>query len=432
MMKDLFFPAEAKMIVDFLLSIVFALLIGIELNNRLKEDERSKVFGTDRTFTFIAVLGYFLYIISPNDRLPYLVGFEIVGVILGIYYFSRIKAQGKYGITAIILALLIYVLPVFIITQPRWFSLLSIVIIMTLSEIKPQLKTFSSKIYGNEFLTLSKFLIITGVILPLVPDREFVPYIPVSPHKLWLAVVVISSISYCSYIVRKFIFPNAGLVLSGILGGLYSSTATVFILAKKSRNSETNRYEFAAAILAANTMMFLRVWLIVLFFSQEIALRVILPFSILVVLGLVISYFYYSKSNRSALTPPTSDVMDRNPLELRVAVLFAGLYVFFSLVTTYTIQNFGNSGLLLLSYLTGLTDINPFIIHLFQTKDIVIPAGLIAVSVLNAIAGNTMLNSIYSAAFSSKEVRKPLLAGYTILGTAAIMISLIGVMNGGY
>ena len=84
----------------------------------------------------------------------------------------------------------------------------------------------------NEFITLAKFLAIAGVILPIVPDRQLSPYINITPYKIWLAVVVISTLSYLSYLLKKFVFKKSGTIITGILGGLYSSTATTIILAK--------------------------------------------------------------------------------------------------------------------------------------------------------------------------------------------------------
>ena len=95
-----------------------------------------------------------------------------------------------------------------------------------------KLLILTQKIDKNEFITLAKFLAIAGVILPIVPDRQLSPYINITPYKIWLAVVVISTLSYLSYLLKKFVFKKSGTIITGILGGLYSSTATTIILAK--------------------------------------------------------------------------------------------------------------------------------------------------------------------------------------------------------
>ncbi|HYM19801.1 MAG TPA: DUF4010 domain-containing protein [Candidatus Kapabacteria bacterium] len=423
-MKQLLGVEESKMIVDFVLTVVFSLLIGIERNNQLAENEREKVFGTDRTFAFISTLGYILFIITPHDLTAYLSGFFVIGALLVGYYVIRLKTEGYFGMTAVILALLMYALPAFIITEPRWFSLLVIVIVMTLSEIKSQIKAFSTKLIGTEFLTLSKFLIITGVILPLVPTEIVIPYLNISPHRLWVAIVVISSISYVSYLLRKFIFPNAGLLLSGILGGLYSSTATIFILSRKSKDVPGNIYEYTSAILAANTLLFLRVWIIIFVFNEPLALATMPHFTFLFLAGAAITYSMYRKEKSSKTPASSTGIMDSNPLELKIAIIFAILYVVFSFVTSYTVAQYGMAGLTVLSYVVGLTDINPFIINLYQSHATTLTSSMMAQATINAVAGNTILHGVYSLILCGKELRKPLVTGYGILGLAVVAVSV--------
>jgi uncharacterized membrane protein (DUF4010 family) len=110
-------------------------------------------------------------------------------------------------------------------TQPVWLLLSFVVVILTLTELKNNLISLSKKASEEEFITLAKFIAFAGVILPLLPDKPISDQIPISPYNLWLAVVVVSGISYISYLLKKFVFPNSGLMLTGILGGLYSSTA---------------------------------------------------------------------------------------------------------------------------------------------------------------------------------------------------------------
>ena len=98
-------------------------------------------------------------------------------------------------------------------------------------------------------------------------------WLPVSPYNIWLAVVVVSAISYLSYLLRKYAFPKAGLLLTGILGGLYSSTASTIILAKKSRENNTQPKAYAATIVMATAMMFLRIYILIVIFNHVLAFR---------------------------------------------------------------------------------------------------------------------------------------------------------------
>ncbi|MFX4253400.1 DUF4010 domain-containing protein, partial [Aliarcobacter butzleri] len=76
-------------------------------------------------------------------------------------------------------------------------------------------------------------ILLSSVVLPLFPEDNFIPYLGISLYKIWLTVVVISAISYAGYIVHKYLFPSKGIFFTGIIGGIYSSTATTVVLSKK-------------------------------------------------------------------------------------------------------------------------------------------------------------------------------------------------------
>ena len=108
-------------------------------------------------------------------------------------------------------------------------------------------------------ITLAKFLAISGIILPMLPDDNLIPGINLTPYSIWLATVVVSGISYLSYLLKRYVFRESGILVSGIVGGLYSSTATISVLARKSRKvSAQEAPEYVAAMLLAVSMMFLR------------------------------------------------------------------------------------------------------------------------------------------------------------------------------
>ena len=222
---------------NFVLVTLVALIIGLAQRRLHPSDEEFKPFGTDRTFTFIGILGYILWVINPEDPTLFLGGGAIISVLLAINYSYKIKRQKLYGITTIIIALITYCLAPLVITQPKWMFLLVVVTVLIFTELKESFLAISQKFDRDEFLTLGKFLVIAGVILPIVPDTPIVPYLSISAYKVWLAVVVISTISYLSYLLKKFVFKDSGIIISGILGGLYS-TATTIILARKSKLTE--------------------------------------------------------------------------------------------------------------------------------------------------------------------------------------------------
>ncbi|MBK7852112.1 MAG: DUF4010 domain-containing protein [Bacteroidetes bacterium] len=150
----------------------------------------------------------------------------------------------------------------------------------------------------DEFITLAKFILIAGIILPNLPDEQVFSFIPLSPYKMWLAIVAVSGISYFSYLLQKFVFPKSGIVVSGILGGLYSSTAVSLILSRKSNDKIVSPNEYAAGIIFATSVMYIRIFLIVFLFNSELAMQLLPYVSLLLLVTLVCGFAVYRKKDK--------------------------------------------------------------------------------------------------------------------------------------
>jgi uncharacterized membrane protein (DUF4010 family) len=411
-------------IIKFILVVLFSLLIGLEQRSQFIKEEFESQFGTDRTFTLIGILGFILYIISPQTLIPFLGGGFAIAMILAVYYFHKISIQKKFGITSIIIALITYCLTPLIFTQASSLVILIVICVLVLAELKKTLFQFSEKFDSDEFITLAKFLVIAGVILPLLPDKAISADFNFSPYKFWMAIVAVSGISYFSYLLKKFVFPDSGIILTGILGGMYSSTATTIILAKKSRELPENN-KIVAAIILATTMMYVRLFLLALFFNKNIAMELAPSFAIFISASSIIA-IYFLKFNRKMLpqTDTKSFQPHNNPLEFKTALLFAALFIFFAIVTGMVTKNYGTAGIKALSFVVGVTDIDPFILNLFQSK-LNIGNSIIVMAVLNAITSNNLLKMIYGISFSDKSIRSQLIAGFGILIILGLLLSLV-------
>jgi len=201
--------------IQFLLTAVFSFIVGLEQRKQHSEKEELLTFGTDRTFVFIGLLGFVLLVAEPVGMYLYLGGGLAVSALLGIFYHQKIKLQNNFGLTTVLLALLTYTIPLLVITQPKWLTMLFFVLVLVLTELKREIGGLSKKFNRSEFITVAKFIVIAGIILPALPDQQIFSFLNLSPYKVWLAIVVISGISYLSYILRKFVFPDAGLLITG-------------------------------------------------------------------------------------------------------------------------------------------------------------------------------------------------------------------------
>lgn len=394
-------------LVTFVLVTLFSLLIGLSQRRlSLKREGETTLFGTDRTFTFIGILGYLLYILDPSGMRLFMGGGAVLGMLLGIHYFVKQSQFHVFGITTIIIALITYCIAPIVATQPSWFYVLVIVVVLLLTELKHTFTELAQRMKNDEMITLAKFLAISGIILPMLPNKNLIPDIHLTPYSIWLTTVVVSGISYLSYLLKRYVFRESGILLSGIVGGLYSSTATISVLARKSRNaSEQEVTEYVSAMLFAVSMMFLRFMILILIFSREIFFSIYPYLLIMAVVAASVAWFVHTRRKRqSDLTADLTEEDSSNPLEFKVALIFAILFVVFTVLTHYTLIYAGTGGLNLLSFVAGLSDITPFILNLLQnTGNVAIL--LVTACSMQAIISNILVNMCYALFFAGKGSR---------------------------
>lgn len=411
--------------IKFSLILVFSLLIGLEQRRHHINENDDLLFGTDRTFTFIGLLAYVLFIVDQVNYIPFLIGFVLIGFLLGIHYFHKAGKSSKFGLTSTILALLTYCIPIMVFTQPIWLVLSFIVALLLITELKSHFITLSKKASEEEFITLAKFIAFAGIILPLLPEDNISPQIPISPYHLWLAIMVVSGISYISYLLKKFVFPDSGIMLTGILGGIYSSTATTVILARKEKQGMAGA-QTVSAIMLANGMMYLRILALSFIFNPPVAMKLAIPFLILFLLTYFLSRFVATRKVTTTNDEATENVATsgKNPLEFRTAAVFGLLFVVFALITDFVLKTYGNAGVTSLAFIVGVTDIDPFLLNLLQQGQ-GIEQMTIVLAIFNATNSNNLLKMIYAISLSSKNIRRNLILNFFVLIVSGLALSII-------
>lgn len=416
-------------LVTFVLVTLFSLLIGLSQRKiSLKREGETTQFGTDRTFTFIGILGYLLYILDPNRYSLFLGGGAVLGILLALNYYVKQMQYHVFGVTTIIIALITYCIAPIVDTQPSWFYVMVIVTVLLFTELKHTFTELAQRMKNDEMITLAKFLAISGIILPILPDKELIPDIRLTPYSIWLATVVVSGISYLSYLLKRYVFRQSGILVSGIVGGLYSSTATISVLARKGRQaSAQDAPEYVAAMLMAVSMMFLRFLILTGIFSRS-TLLVLYPYLLFMSLvAAAIGWLFHLRHKRRALSAQRDEAEDgSNPLEFKVALIFAVLFVVFTFVTHYTLLYAGTGGLNLLSFIAGFSDITPFILNLLQGTGSV-PVSLVATCTMQAIVSNIAVNLCYALFFAGggSPLRRWLFRGFgCVIGVNVLLLLL--------
>ncbi|MFZ0819334.1 MAG: DUF4010 domain-containing protein [Candidatus Acidiferrales bacterium] len=304
--------------------------------------------------------------------------------------------------------------------EQYWIATTITVLSVGLLELKEALETLSQKIPSYEILTFAKFLLLTAVVLPLVPNQTFGPF-GFNPFKTWLVVVAVSTISYASYLLLKFAQAHSGILLSALVGGLYSSTVTTVVLAKRARE-QSCPHLYSGCILAACGMMYLRLLALLAIFNRGLFHRLAIPFLALGLLALL-GGFAWSRRSEHADDAETEHTSPRNPLEMKAALLFGVLFVGILAITHYALIYLGARGFYILSGIMGVSDVDPFILGLTQSAGGSTPLTLAAAGIIIAAASNNLVKGIYARVFAGSSTGNEaltMLIVYALLGVAVL------------
>lgn len=413
-------PEGVKLVLVLLLSF----MIGLEREEH-KAAGSTYSFGGVRTFPLIGLIGYSLALLSGGQATPVALGFLALAGFLCLSYWHKLRAAETAGVTTEISALLTYVIGALVEDGHFWIAATLGVACVLLLELKTALENLTQRFPPEEILTFAKFLLLTAVILPVLPDKDFTRF-HLNPFKTWLVVVAVSAISYASYVLQKATKGRGDVILSALLGGAYSSTATTVVLARRAKQEE-HPHLFAGSILVASGVMFIRTVVLVAFFSRRLALALALPFVVLTVVGVGVGWWW---SQRLEAEPKTTEkeAAPKNPLELRAAILFALLFVVILALSQLAASRLGKSGVYALGALTGVTDITPFIMGMTQALGTVITVKVAAAGIVIATASNNVVKGCYAYAIGGHKTGRQsfwLLTGLAILGLAPL-IWLIG------
>lgn len=407
---------------NYLILLGLALFFGFSFEEFFG-GKNPPVPGGIRTFPLIAFAGAALYLVEPHYALAFIAGLLVIGWWISLYVHSvvdgkRPPADGPLIIPACIL--IAYVLGPVALTQPIWVPVAMIVGTVILVGSGTMLHALVEKIPEEEAVTLAQFLLLVGVVLPLLVGAPNIPFTDITPFKVWLAVIAVSALSYASYLLQRYVLPRGGVLIAAALGGLYSSTATTVVLARQAYDEGVTS-QITAGIVTATAMMYVRIVVVVAIFNLALARPLLVP---LLVLALVaaIAAGVFARSGTASKAP---DVTPSNPLKLGTAVVFAVLLIVISFVSKWVQAHLGAQGVLWLAAVVGVTDIDPFVLSLAQGGSTTVGIATSAIAIVIAASSNNILKAVYTLAFARRReslIPAALLTLLCVLGLVAAAI----------
>jgi uncharacterized membrane protein (DUF4010 family) len=297
---------------------------------------------------------------------------------------------------------------------------------LLLLSIKGWSSSFATRIEATDVEAVLKFAIVTVIILPLLPDRGFgpPPLDVVNPYKIWLMVVLISGLNFASYILVKLVGQEHGIGITGLLGGLVSSTAVTLGFSQRSRREPELAAQLTIGIAVAWTVMFLRVLVMVVLINTAVARRLGPGVGVLAVLSLALCALLLWRHRKSGRDTVSSG---SNPFELGAALKFGLLYGVITFVAKAAELSFGDAGLYLAGALAGLTDVDAISLSMANLARST-PALEVAAArtILIAVLANTVVKGGMAAAMGSPELRRRMLPYALLLVAAgAVAVALV-------
>jgi len=335
----------------FITSLAIGLLIGME-----RERNPAAKAGL-RTFAVVALLGTLLGMLSTAMGEPWLVaaGLGLVGLLIVAAYFNAPTPEGDPGTTTEAALIVCYCLGVAV-----WFGYGTLAIIIgvvttVLLYFKPELSGISKGMKRSDLLSILQFAVLSFVILPILPNRDFGPYNALNPYHIWLMVVLISGVSLAGYVAVRLFGQRWGTPLLGLFGGLVSSTATTLVYARHGKANGEFMPLTVLVILLANLVLMVRLAVLGAIMAPEVLPRLLPMLGAGLLPGLVVTAYWWRKLAAGAELPAPEI---KNPTEIRAALTFGAIYAVVLFMTALLSDYFGSRGLYAVALASGLTDVD--------------------------------------------------------------------------
>ncbi len=401
-------------------------LIGMQREHTYFDSQDRHPAGV-RTFAMVGFCGTITACLgaSMESVAPFITGLIVVGVLLAASHvsFGLNHKEGSAGITTSIALILVYLLG-----GLCWFgrlleSCVVMVVLLFLLSAKKQLHDFANRISAEDITATVKFAVISLMILPFLPNKAYGPpgLEVLNPHTIWLFVVFISGIGFVSYVLIKVIGPGKGIWLTGLFGGLASSTALTLNMVGRSRENESYASDFTLSIVLSWAVMYARLYLICVFLMPALALPLALPLLVPVVPSL--GYAFYLKVKESKDHSEKSSDFS-NPFKLLPAIKFGLIFTVVMFVANAARVYLGNGALIACSFLGGAAEMDAVAFSLIDmTIKSTLPVRELAIALLFASLANTLTKGALVFFLGAKSMRRPIVPAVILI--CGVTVALI-------
>ncbi len=390
----------------FAAALLIGALIGLE-REFVQQRSGEQEFGGIRTFALMALLGAVAAFLTDQYG-PLIFLAVYLGLILLLW--ASLLASSlrgvEEGITTEVTALLVPLFGAMMIwNQPAVAAALGVITALILA-LKPRLHGAARRMSAEDLRATLEFSIITAVVLPLLPNEGFGPFGVLNPFQIWLFVVFISGIGFLGYVLMKYLGPERGVGITGLLGGLVSSTATTLSFAGRSKTNAGLSTVLAEGILIASCVMFPRVLVEVAVVNPELVSQVVVPLATMLIAGVIAVYILWRRG-RAEEKGDHGGVELSNPLRLKTAITFGLVFAVVLVAVEAANEYFGSTGVYIASILAGITDVDSITLSVSNlSMKGLLDARVAAIAIILATIMNTIAKAVMAMVLGTPRLRR--------------------------
>lgn len=407
--------------IDFAIAILLGALVGIEREKHKRDKQGTSQTAGLRTFILLALLGACAGWLTRELETPWILAAALVAispfVVVGYFISTRATPQSA-GLTTEVAAIIIFLLGATVMLGFSEIAIALAVVTAAVLAYKDPLHDFVEKLGWEDVFAGLRLLIATFIALPLLPDKPIDPWGALNPYQLWLLVILISGLSLVGYALTRWLGPGRGALITGLAGGLVTSTGVTLAFAREARATPRNTMALACGILAAWAVMIGRVLVLVAVVNPPLLSSMLIPFGVMGLVVTAFAFFFYNRDGTKK-KPANSqgELKVANPFSLTSAVKFAALFAVVLVAVKIAEENFSAQGLYVVAALAGLTDVDA--ITLSVAKLAQSDAAQIAVTaIVIAALINTLVKCGIAFFLGGPSLGKPL-----ILTTAVMLVA---------
>lgn len=411
---------------NFATALLIGALLGIERERHKREHDEQTIGGlrTFILFALIGALGGWLTLALDSAWILAAALLAALAPVLAGYVISARTQPDSLGLTTELAAVAACLLGAMTTLGYRGLAVGLGVMVAAVLAYKQPLHGIVNRLDREDIFAGLRLLIATFIVLPLLPNHPVDPWGALNPRSLWVLVLLISSLSLVGYVATRLLGANRGIPLTGITGGLVSSTAVTLSFARQSRDAAyaSATPALASGILLAWTVMFVRVIVEVMVVNRTLLAPLAVPFGIMASVSAALALYLRSRTGRSV---QVEGVPLRNPFSLTAAAKFAAFFALVLLIVKLVQTYAPDEGIYFVAALAGTTDVDAITLSMAQfARDGA--ATIAAHAITIATLTNTVVKAIMVAVLGSAELRRPVLAATVAILAAGTGTLLLG------